>query len=675
MAKTSDGIQQQEEFTWIPVYEAIATKLLDYRDNHGALVDIVEQILGERFNDMDPFTFFSMFNWKLQQEDKRIDAIKTILAQFDLDMSLPGDFDGIPVTNPQHWQYWDDRIDTVEHNWEMFEAAMRCADEDVDDNADDDAGDDQDAVIVRDFIAAFNRMDKQDDISLTKLTKGLFWIRPEAYLPIYGDLEKYLAVKLQIELPRSVDGEVYLEFLGELSDLTSKTPYRLSYEAQQSDYWYPPRKKRDNGIDAEQWEQILRDSTITTANNLITLKCLAENPEGMTCAELGDRYGRGMHFYLSNISTLGEKVAKKVGLAAIDQPNNSYAYYSVLCLGQSVAKHRHGTYAWKLRPEVMEALKNMDLSSYPLYADKPETSTESESSPISKAEVEPYGDKDFLDDVFLTSDDLGELKGLLERKKNVILQGAPGTGKTFAAKRLAWDMLGCKDDGHIKFVQFHQNTSYDEFVYGYRPTDDGNGFKMVPGVFVEFVREAIAHPDESYFFIIDEINRANISKVFGELLMTIEEDHRGPDESVTLTVSQEPFYVPENLYIIGMMNTADRGLALIDYALRRRFAFFTMKPALDNKKFQEQLAKRDDSRLTALVEAVRSLNRDIAEDDALGEGFCIGHSYFCENNDGDDDNFARSIARYELIPLIQEYWFDNKDKVDTESNKLLECVK
>ncbi|WEV71909.1 AAA family ATPase [Bifidobacterium sp. ESL0790] len=671
VARTTDDAGQQGRFTWVPVYEAIATKLLDYRHDRGPLADIVEEILGERFQDMDPFTFFSMFNGKLQREDKRNDAIKTILTHFGLSTPLPEDFDGIPVTNPQRWQYWDGETDIVDHNWEMFEAAIRCADED----AGADVGDDQDAVLVRDFIAAFNRMNKQDDVSLTKLTKGLFWMRPEAYLPIYGDLEKYLAVKLQIELPRSVDGEIYLEFLAELSDLTSKTPYCLSYEAQQSDYWYPSRKKRDNGINAEQWEQILRDSTITTANNLIALKCLAENPQGMTCAELSDRYGRDMHFYLSNIPTLGEKVAKKVGLVSVHQPRNSYPYWTVTCLGRDVAKYRHGVYEWTLRPEVMEALNNMDLSNYPLYADKPETSTESESSPMNEAEVEPYTDKDFLDDVFLTSGELGELKALLRRKKNVILQGAPGTGKTFAAKRLAWDMLGRKDDDHIKFVQFHQNTSYDEFVCGYRPADDGDGFQMAPGVFVQFVRKAIADSDESYFFIIDEINRANISKVFGELLMTIEEDHRGPDNAVTLTVSQEQFYVPKNLYIIGMMNTADRGLALIDYALRRRFAFFTMKPALDNKKFKEQLAKRDDPRLSALVEAVRSLNRDIAKDDALGEGFCIGHSYFCENDEGDTESFARSVAQYELIPLIQEYWFDNKDKVDTECNRLLECVK
>ncbi|WEV58398.1 EVE domain-containing protein [Bifidobacterium sp. ESL0728] len=813
MTEMSDEAGQQGKFTWVQVYEAIATKLLDYRDNHGVLVDIAEQVLGERFDDMDPFTFFSMFNGKLQREDKRIEAIKIILARFDLNMPLPEDFDGIPVTSPQHWKFADGKSDIVDQNWEMFEAALRC----VDIDKDDDVEDDQDTADLQDFIAAFDRMLAHDNVSVSKLTTGLFWMRPEEYLPIDNDLEKYLRVELQIELVQSVDGEGYLEFLGELGDLTSKTPYRLSLEAQQSDYWYPPRSKRNTGIGAEKWKQLLSDSTITTTNNLIALKCLAENPQGMTCAELGDRYGRGMHFYLSNIPTLGEKVAKKVGLVSIHQPSNSYEYWTVICLGRDVAKYRHGVYEWTLRPEVVEALNDMDLSSYPTYSDKQEAmkmddsdtvrpanywwlvaspkqwristlkvgeeqnytvnneaghprriaknfrdakkgdlivgyeasptkkalallevsrepdekllyfkkvkdfeepvafedissnpdlsgmqflqnmngslfalskdefdtimemANESESSPISQVEAEPYTDDDLLGDVFLSSSNLDELKELLHRKKNVILQGAPGTGKTFTAKRLAWDILGHKDNGHIEFVQFHQNTSYDEFVYGYRPTEDGQGFEKVPGVFVQFVRKAIAHPDQPYFFIIDEINRANISKVFGELLMTIEADHRGTDESVTLTVSQEPFYVPENLYIIGMMNTADRGLALIDYALRRRFAFFTMKPALDNERFKKQLAKRNDSRLSAVVEAVRSLNRDIAKDDALGEGFCIGHSYFCVNdNKMDDDdttsNVAESIVKYELIPLIQEYWFDDTDKVEKECNTLLKCV-
>lgn len=272
-----------------------------------------------------------------------------------------------------------------------------------------------------------------------------------------------------------------------------------------------------------------------------------------------------------------------------------------------------------------------------------------------------YTDNDFLSDVFMEPGDFDELKSLLRRKQNVILQGAPGTGKTYAAKRLAWAMMGCKDSSRIQQVQFHQSTSYDDFVYGYRPNEAG-GFETVPGVFTEFCRRASARADEDFFFIIDEVNRANISKVFGELLMLIESNHRG--ESVVLPVSGERFSVPENVFIIGMMNTADRGLALIDYALRRRFAFFEMEPALNNERFIEAVG----TEMAPLVSAVRKLNETIAEDPALGRGFRIGHSYFCPGK-GDPVDPA-SVVKYELAPLVEEYWFDDEKRARDEIAKL-----
>lgn len=285
---------------------------------------------------------------------------------------------------------------------------------------------------------------------------------------------------------------------------------------------------------------------------------------------------------------------------------------------------------------------------------------EDEGSPIASM-PDGYTDEDFLSDVFMEKADFEELKALLKRKQNIILQGAPGTGKTYAAKRLTWAMMGRKDSSRVQQVQFHQSTSYDDFVYGYRPNEEG-GFQTVPGVFTEFCRKASARPDEDFFFIIDEVNRANISKVFGELLMLIESDHRG--ESVVLPVSGERFNVPENVYIIGMMNTADRGLALIDYALRRRFAFFEMEPALDNERFIEAAGPD----MAPLVAAVRKLNEVIAEDPALGRGFRIGHSYFCPGKGGAVN--PASVVKYELAPLVEEYWFDDEKRARDEIMKL-----
>jgi len=288
---------------------------------------------------------------------------------------------------------------------------------------------------------------------------------------------------------------------------------------------------------------------------------------------------------------------------------------------------------------------------------------------------EHYTSADFLDEVFLSPEDLEQMLGLLRRKKNLILQGAPGTGKTFAAKRLAYALMGQTDDSRVEVVQFHQSTAYEDVVVGLRPTAEG-GFAAAEGVFARFCRRAAADPGRDYVFIIDEINRANISKAFGELLMLIEAGRGG--EPRRLPVSGELLSVPKRLHIIGMMNTADRGLALIDYALRRRFAFFEMRPALDHPGFLRHVEAVGSVRLEALVDVVRRLNQRIAEDESLGPGFQIGHSYLClpaadpENPAGADADVA-SVVRYELAPLVREYWFDNPAAMD-ESIHALESI-
>lgn len=268
-----------------------------------------------------------------------------------------------------------------------------------------------------------------------------------------------------------------------------------------------------------------------------------------------------------------------------------------------------------------------------------------------------YTDDDFLNDVYLDANDLSQLKRLLKAKRNLILDGAPGTGKTFCAKRLAWSFMGKRDNSKIETVQFHQGTTYEDFVIGYRPNDAG-GFDIKEGVFTSFCQKATSDPDNDYFFLIDEINRANISKVFGELLSLIEAGHRSSPAS--LGIDGRPFFVPDNVFIIGTMNTADRSIALIDYALRRRFAFFRMSPALDNTSFLKNASKCVDKRMPSLVNAVRSVNIDITSDPALGEGYEIGHSYLCRSDKGCVDD----IVKYELSPLIREYWFDDRAKAD-----------
>ena len=320
----------------------------------------------------------------------------------------------------------------------------------------------------------------------------------------------------------------------------------------------------------------------------------------------------------------------------------------------------------KYTPDQLNALIGIEDSHSPSSVDE-----RSGNNDLDEAD-EHYTSADFLNEVFLRPEDLEQMLGLLRRKKNLILQGAPGTGKTFAAKRLAYALMGQTDDSRVEVVQFHQSTAYEDVVVGLRPTAEG-GFAAAEGVFARFCRRAAADPGRDYVFIIDEINRANISKAFGELLMLIEAEHRG--EALRLPVSGELLSVPKRLHIIGMMNTADRGLALIDYALRRRFAFFEMWPALDHPGFLRHVEAVGSARLEALVDVVRRLNQRIAEDEALGPGFQIGHSYLClpaagpENPAGSDADVT-SVVRYELEPLVREYWFDNPAAMDESIHEL-----
>lgn len=282
-----------------------------------------------------------------------------------------------------------------------------------------------------------------------------------------------------------------------------------------------------------------------------------------------------------------------------------------------------------------------------------------EENPISKdAAIDAYTKSDFLDEVYMTEKRYENLVAVLRNKKNIILQGAPGVGKTFAARRLAWSMMGEQDDSRIEFVQFHQNYSYEDFMMGYKPVEDG--FELKYGVFYRFCQKAANQPDKEFFFIIDEINRGNMSKIFGELLMLIDKDYRGT--KATLAYNGLSFSVPKNLYIIGMMNTADRSLAMIDYALRRRFSFFEMEPGFDSEGFIHYQNGLNNETLNELISKVKDLNHEIALDKSLGKGFCIGHSYFC-GRDICTDEWMHSIVDYDILPMLSEYWFDDPNKL------------
>lgn len=401
-------------------------------------------------------------------------------------------------------------------------------------------------------------------------------------------------------------------------------------------------------LSIEDWENLLNDPDIFDEKSLKVMKCIKDCGGTASCTQLSRVYGDTINFYNTTSSNLAKRIVEKTGCPKPASIKNN-KWWPVLYLGRSAEKNEEGSFIWKLRDELSEALNKVDLS----YIDK------KNSTDFSLNQKKKYTKEDFLKDVYISEEKYDKLVNVLKRKKNIILQGAPGVGKTFLAKRLAYSIMGEKDDERIKFIQFHQNYSYEDFVMGYKPIE--KGFELKYGIFYNFCQKATKNPDKDYFFIIDEINRGNLSKIFGELLMLIEADYR--DEKATLAYTGSDFSVPKNLHIIGMMNIADRSLAMIDYALRRRFSFFDIEPAFDSEGFSNYQKEFSNKTFNELIEKIKKLNEVITQDQSLGKGFCIGHSYFC-NAEECTLEWMKDIVEFDIFPMLSEYWFDDESKLN-----------
>lgn len=720
-------MNEKEHFEWIRFYKEFALKLLEYRDKRNQLVEKVRAIYTltgmnmptlERENnlvDIDPFTVFGLFNKKLT-DDKRIAILKAISKLFSIETDVPKSFDSLPVLNPQNATFYyfigqrDDK--DIDDLWGLFASALDYAQNPTVEHR---------AMVSHYFDLVINKKGNGN----SKITMGLYWISPDSFLNLDSRNEWYIYVsgKVPINIVNTLPAiepkisadkyflivELLRNYLQssacELNDFKELSFAAWKYSEQVN------REKLEKKKDASKIKDTLTDDVDTVHYWIFTLT---------------ENLSIWNEFYNSGIMAMGwgsigslkdfkSQDTMKVKMKTLfddklSYKNTSHTLWQFVnemkvndIVFVKIGKHRlvgrgivTSDYEFDSeRPNEYKNIRQMnwthkgewpypgqatkymltDISSYGDYVKELVALFDSESGE-SIEEVEKsyptYTREDFLSEVYIPEAEYDKLVGVLSLKKNIILQGAPGVGKTFIAKRLAFSMMGVKDVERVMMVQFHQSYSYEDFIMGVRPSS--GGFELKRGAFYNFCKKAEIDGENDYFFIIDEINRGNLSKIFGELFMLIENDKRGL--SLQLLYSDEMFSVPKNIYIIGMMNTADRSLAMLDYALRRRFAFFEIKPGFTTDGFREYRMNLGNERLDKLITCVEDLNNVIADDESLGEGFCIGHSYFCNlMTETIDDQVLSGIIEYELIPLLKEYWFDESEKVRDWSIRLRGAIK
>ena len=706
-----------KRFQWTSFYMELASALLKYKNNRSELIGILKTIFSdaemnfpfkekgkEVYEDICPFTVFGSFNKGITNAN-RIALLEQFAKQFSIKAAVPTEFDGIPVVmNLSAWffAYKENRGEhDIDNLWELLEKAIAYSDEASADNKNA-------------FITAYDTVSKQKMIKWN-ITMGLYWVRPYTFINLDSTNRAFITdvdnmphyfTTIFSDINKGIpDGTSYLFMCEQAKNALKQKEYEyhsfpeLSYCAwknnqetpdepatnrvdsnvKEIDYWiYSPGDNAcmwdefyNLGIMGIGWDDVTDLKEFTSKEEIKNYMKKVYDPSYS--------YKNNAHclWQFANEIKIGDVIFVKKGMHKIigkGVVTSEYIYDSA----RETYKHIRKV-EWTNKGEwehpgqaVMKTLTC--ISPYPDYVQRllslfAEDMLEETSEQI-EIKYPPYTKDDFLNKVYMDEDTYNTLTELLEAKYNVILQGAPGVGKTFAAKRLAYSIMGQKDTSRVAMVQFHQSYSYEDFIQGYRPSKDG--FELVNGAFYKFCKEAEEDNERPYFFIIDEINRGNLSKILGELMMLIEKDKRG--EKIKLLYSNEWFTVPQNVRIIGMMNTADRSLALMDYALRRRFAFFDFAPAFSSEGFKNYLSEKDSPKLEKLIAAVESLNSTISTDESLGDGFRIGHSYFC-TDDEITDEWLKSVVEYEVIPLIKEYWFDEPTKVRDWSATLRSAIK
>lgn len=722
-----------EQYEWVPLYKEIAQKLLWYRADRKTLIQLVRDVYAEtkinlptleqdnQIVDIDPFTVFGLFNKSSMREEKRRKILTVLAQKLGVSAALPQNFDGIPVLNNQNATFYyfvqERGEQDIEDLWVFFEWALRYAA-------------DKSAHSLTGVSMGFNQVVNKKGNGNSKITMGLYWIAPDVYLNLDSRNEWYLyqsgkfPQEIVDTLPK-IDGKLnaaqYFEIIEKVQaylksgrcpqhDFVALSAEAWRFSQQVNDekknagdtsqpqstenesampdenvttvhYWlYAP------GNGAEKWDEFYHEgimaigwSEIGDLRQFPTKEAMKTKMKETYDPKLSYRNAAHATWQFANEIRPGDVVFVKKGRNQVigrGVVESDYRFDSSRKDGYDNIRNVKWTHHGVWQHPGQAVLKTLtDITSYTEYVEKLnalfEDDLNDEPEEVEKT-YPPYGEDDFLKDVFLSQEEYEKLVNILKIKKNIILQGAPGVGKTYAAKRLAYSIMGEKDIERVMMVQFHQSYSYEDFIMGYRPT--ATGFELKTGAFYRFCKKAEIDTDKKYFFIIDEINRGNLSKIFGELFMLIENDKRGIP--LQLLYSDEKFAVPKNVYLIGMMNTADRSLAILDYALRRRFAFIEMKPGFETEGFRAYEEELQSTAFDQLISCVRNLNRTIAEDEALGEGFCIGHSYFCNlTAETADTDHLSAIVEYELIPMLKEYWFDEPEKVREWAGKLRSAIR
>lgn len=696
--------------------------------------------------DIDPFTIFALFNKVKQTVGDKVKIIRAFSNRLGISSNIiPSSFKGIPWIFPKNATFYlfknERSTNDINLLWDLYTSALLFSSDPSHENKEK-------------FKSIFDEVINMKGNGTSKLTMALYWIDPKVFLSLDGRNHWYLYKSNLLpqgfvsSLPslndnEKVSAEKYLQITECCKNAISSKQIGfdnfISLTAKAYEESDSENKKQRLKIKDHHDEELEENNSamINSANQDSLGDSGVSNPKywiyapGPNACKWEEFYKKGIMAigwgYLEDLTKYASKEAMKDKMREHDnKPNESYMndglatwqFCHEINVGDIVyAKKGKETlvgrgivesgYIYDPKQNEYSHIRKVKWTHKKIVdvEDKCATKTLTDITPYpettksyeEKYDVDPdknlpiYTKENFLDEVYMSEEDYNSLVSLLEHKKNIILQGAPGVGKTFAAKRLAYSILKKKDPSKVKMIQFHQSYSYEDFVRGYRPTE--KGFEIKNGPFYEFCMKARVDSEHKYFFIIDEINRGNLSKIFGELFMLIESDKRSDPKkdsrpSVQLLYvdpdnNVEEFWIPSNLYIIGMMNTADRSLALMDFALRRRFGFFDLKPAFENDNFEEYEKSLNNQKFTALIGAIKELNKKIEKDPSLGSGFCIGHSFFCglgeeTNNDDscnvDIDTKLESIVKYEIKPLLQEYWFDDAEKVKNEVDKLLKVL-